>query len=110
LKIAQRFSAGPYAFLFVEPDRGMTESFFRPLAGLDLHFITKPSVHWAIVRLCNGCQGEFSIYEMASKLLIRAKLASSQEAFEAEGTSTLAGELRECLFPLMNLGDERKRR
>jgi hypothetical protein len=43
LKITQRFNAGQYAFLFVESHRDNRE-FLSSLAGLDLYFITKPSV------------------------------------------------------------------
>jgi hypothetical protein len=43
LKIAQRFNAGHYAFLFVESHLDDRE-FLSSLAGLDLRFIIKPSV------------------------------------------------------------------
>jgi hypothetical protein len=52
LKIAQRFNAGHYAFLFVESHRDDRE-FLSSLAGLDLHFITKSSVK--TLGYCQAC-------------------------------------------------------
>jgi hypothetical protein len=43
LKIAQRFNAGQYAFLFVE-SHWDGRTFLSSPAGLDRHFITEPSV------------------------------------------------------------------
>ena len=65
LKIAQRFNARQYACLFVESHRDGRE-FLSSLAGLDLHFILKPSVKNAglFSSLCHRCQRESSIYEM----------------------------------------------
>lgn len=44
LTIAQRFNAGHYAFVFVLSPIGDDRDFLSSLAGLDHHFIIKPSV------------------------------------------------------------------
>jgi hypothetical protein len=52
LTIAQRFNAGHYAFLFVESHRD-DRDFLSFFAGLDLHFISKPSVK--TLGYCQAC-------------------------------------------------------